>query len=118
MNRSCPDVSRRRLLLCVTGILVLYGPVASTQAQVKLTSIQGSVFFERGDAGLTQLGEAVIENSSPEKAQAILRGEIAGKQICTVSTTLPQGATTVRFPFPDITEPTSATFVVSVNGRE
>lgn len=118
MNRFRLDVSRWKLLLCVTATLALCGPATSTQAQVKLTSIKATVFFERGDDGLTQLGEAVINNPAAEVVEAVLRGEIAGRRVCMVSAKLPQGATTVKFPFPDVAEPTSATFVVSVNDQE
>ena len=118
MNRVCRDVSWRTLLHCMMASFALCGPVVTAQAQVKLTSIKETVFFERKDGALNQLGEAVISNPSSKAAEIVLQGEIAGQRICAISTTIPQGATAVQFPFPDVAEATPATFIVTLEGRE
>ena len=118
MKRACLDVNRRRLLLCVMATVALCDPVVSAQAQLRLTSVKPTVFFERKDGGLSQWGEAAISNPSAEAVEVVLQGEMAGQRICTISATIPQGTTTVKFPLPDVAEPMPASFVITVEGRE
>lgn len=118
MKHSRVDTNLRILLQSVMGIVAFCGTAGIADGQLKLASIKATVFFVRGDDGLTQLGEATIANSSQEVVKAVLQCEIANKTAGRVAVTLPPGATVVRFPFPDISEPAPAAFVLTEKGQE
>ena len=118
MNRSNLDIKSTISVLLATVVAASCCNAAIAQGQLKLVSVKPTVFFVREDNILTQIGEATISNSSQEKVQIALQTRIPGKRMKEISATVPKGTTTVKFPFPDITEPKPVTFILRVNGKE
>jgi len=118
MNRSNLDVKSTISVLLATVVAASCCNAAIAQGQLKLVSIKPTVFFVREDNILTQIGEATISNSSQEEVQIALQPQIPGKRMKEISATVPEGTSTVKFHFPNIAEPTPATFILTLQGRE
>jgi len=99
-------------------IVALSCSAVIAEEQLKLTSINPSVFFVQKDNVLTQLGEATINNLSQKEVEIALLCQIPSKKMQEISVTVPKGATVVKFSLPDISEPTPVTFVLTVEDRE
>jgi len=118
MNRSNLDIKSTISFLLATAVAASCCNAVIAQGQLKLVSIKPTVFFVREDNILTQLGEATINNLSQEEVQIALQTQIPGKRMKETSATVPKGTTTVKFPFPNIVEPTPVTFILTLQGRE
>jgi len=118
MNRSNLDIKSTISFLLATVVAASCCNAVIAQGQLELVSIKPTVFFVRKDNILTQIGEATINNLSQEEVQIALQPQIPGKRMKEISATVPKGTTTVKFPFPNITEPTPVTFILTLQGRE
>jgi len=118
MNRSSPKIRSGISKLFVPVIIVFCCTVVIAEGQLKLTSVEPKVFFVHQDEALTQLGEATINNPSQEDAQIILQYQIPGGKMRKIPGTVPNGATKVKFSFPDISESTPVTFVLTSEDKE
>ena len=118
MNRSSVDINSRISVQLAIIIVAFCCTVVIAEGQLKLTSIKPTVFFVHKDNVLTQLGEATINNLSQKEVEIALQSQIAGKRMQKIPATVPKGATVVKFSFPNISEPTPVTFVLTVEGRE
>ena len=118
MNRSNLDIKSTISVLLVTVVAASCCNAVIAQGQLKLVSVKPTVFFVREDNILTQIGEATISNLSQEEVQIALQTRIPGESMREISATVPEGTSTVKFHFPNIAEPTPATFILTLKGRE
>jgi alpha-mannosidase len=118
MKLSCVYVNSRIRFQLAIIIAVLCSSAAVAEEQLKITSINPTVFFVSKDNVLTQIGEATIINLSQQQARITLQYQIPGGKMKETSAIIPKGATTMKFEFPDVDESTPVTFVLSVNGRQ
>lgn len=118
MNRPSVDIYSRISVQLAIIIVAFCCTVVIAEGQLKLTSIKPTVFFVHKDNVLTQLGEAAINNLSQKEVEIALQCQVPGKRMREIPATVPKGATVVKFSFPDISEPTPVTFVLTVEGRE
>jgi alpha-mannosidase len=106
------------VLSVIVFFIALCCKAVSAEGQLKFVSVKPSVFFVHEDDALTQLGEATLNNPSQEKMQITIQLQIPGKKMKDISATVPKGAEAAKFSFPDISEPTPVTFVLSADGKE
>ncbi|MHC4584204.1 MAG: glycoside hydrolase family 38 N-terminal domain-containing protein [Planctomycetota bacterium] len=116
MNYS--NIKSEISVLLAIVIIILFSNTAIAQEQLKFISVKPTVFFVSKDNVLTQLGEATINNPSQEEEQIELKIRIAGERMRIISATVPKGTTTVKFPFPNISEPKLVTFILTMGGTE
>ncbi len=118
MNYSGMSIKSGITVLSAMVIVAACCTPALAEEQLKLDSIEPTVFFVLEDNILTQLGVATINNPSQEEVKITLQPQVSGKNIKPVSATVPKGKTTVKFAFPDIDKPTPASFILTVKGKQ
>jgi alpha-mannosidase len=118
MRLSCVYINSRIHVKLAIIIVALSSSVAFAEGQLKLISIKPTVFFVHKDNMLEQLGEATINNLSQEQATITLQCQITGRKMTETAAIVPKGVSEVKFSFPDINEPTPATFILFVDDRQ
>ena len=118
MNYSKVNIKSAISVLLAIVIITLCCNTAAAEGQLKFTTIKPTVFFVSKENNLTQLGEATINNPSQEDEQITLQIRMAGERMRKISATVPKGTTTVKFPFPNISETKLVTFILTIEGRE
>ncbi len=118
MNLLYTDIKSRISVLLAIVTFAFCCPGVIAEGQLRLTSVKPTVFFVRQNNVLTQLGEATIDNSSQDEVEIALQCQIPGKIMTEVPAAVPRGMTVMKFSFPDISEPTPVTFVLTVKGQE
>ncbi|MHC4567656.1 MAG: glycoside hydrolase family 38 N-terminal domain-containing protein, partial [Planctomycetota bacterium] len=118
MNHFRKGIMSRISILFVAITVGLCCAAGIAQGQVKLVSVKPTVFFERKDNALAQLGEATVENLSQEQIKITLESQMRGRRPRRISSTVPKGTTTVRFSLDEVGKAEYVTFILKVEGRE
>ncbi|MBC8472518.1 MAG: hypothetical protein H8D56_23900 [Planctomycetes bacterium] len=118
MNHSNVNIKSGISVLSAIVIITLCSNAAIAEGQLKITSVKPTVFFVHEDDVFTQLGEATINNPSQEEVQIALQIRVAGERMREIHAAVPKGETTVKFPFPNISEPKLVTFILTMDNRE
>ena len=118
MNHSYVHINSRIQVLLAIIAVVFYSSVVNAEEKFKLTSIKPTIFFVSNDNILTQVGEATINNLSQEETEVTLQCQTPGRKMEKTSALIPKGITVVKFPFPNVNEPTPAVFILTAGGME
>ena len=111
-------IASRIPVLFVIGLIAFCSTDGIAQRQVRLVSVEPTVFYQREGVALTQLGEATVENLAQDQVKITLESQIQGRRPGRMSTTVPKGTTTVRFSLEEIDKPQYVTFVLKVGDAE
>lgn len=118
----------RRSCLVVVAVLAIYalgstlegaeqGKAAATNmSQIRIKSVEPSVFFVKKDNSLQQVVDVQVENKS-QPTEVSLDVTLGSRKWSTVLGQAKKGETVFQTHVPDITEPTPVEFALTVGGK-